>query len=331
MDLDLELAFHSLDIDYKMMMMKKMIYYFKKMYIYVGVSGSGKIKRAYNFLKQDRSAVVISQDKIRDQLARRDHEDRDATHWRMHEVRNEEMRMYRYAVEELRTVIVANPNLEPYEREAWESRARSNGYSFDYVRFDVSYQVAFERNCRKGVRALPEAEFNRQWCKWTSYRKTCGLLKQYVPDPSKPPAVVVEFESLGYNPNVTEEDLNASRQSNNFTNERFYPRVQWNAVLQSHVASLGNCNVVVVARNTSEEYKHSILEWLRCNTNFGFNQTDLYVNDDSERWIQELIQHVQQVYHVKIVFAKSKYSAVDWYDAGFEEVFVASSMFFLEK
>lgn len=168
-----------------------------KMIITVGMSGSGKTTWAEQF-RQDQIKqsgkyewMIICRDNARfDHLGYGDWSKYKQTKAKESAVTNLCNEWWDFAKSYKNNVIIADTNLNEKYRNDWINRGEEAGYDVEIKSFPITLEESWKRNTHRGGLAVDRETLYKQWKNWNKF---IGR-KVYVPDESKPKAILVDID-----------------------------------------------------------------------------------------------------------------------------------------
>lgn len=142
----------------------------KKLFITVGVSGSGKSTWAEEFVKNNPGTVNINRDDIRFKYIQPNGSWKTYEFTRENEAKVTEIsrQLMLEAMAESKTIICSDTNLNPYFRNKLIEFAKKHDYSYEIIEFNISLKDAINRDYARENGVGHDVIIN-QYEKWKEY------------------------------------------------------------------------------------------------------------------------------------------------------------------
>lgn len=165
-----------------------------KCYMTYGISASGKSTWAANKVKEDKAqgikTIEVNRDNIRFTIVSpgSSWSNYKSTHSLETLVTNISKDLIKTAYESDCNVIISDTNLNPFYLSSLQSYVQNLGFEIKIIELNTSFEEALKRD-NKRANGLGSSIIYQQWLRYTSQTK-----KMYVPDTTKPKAIIVDID-----------------------------------------------------------------------------------------------------------------------------------------
>lgn len=285
-----------------------------KMILTIGIPGAGKTTWAESFIKDNSTYVNINRDDIRKTLYPLGY---TFSKEREKEVTKYQHSVIKHCIDNNKSIIISDTNLNSKTREDLKSVCNENNYKIEYKEFPISYEEAIERNIKRGENSVPNNVIFQMYKSWNNYINK----KVYSPDLQLPKAIIIDIDGT-----VADK---GSRNAFDYSKvKEDSPRVTVIDLLTSYI-KLKNIQPIFVS-GREDWCKALTLEWLEKYLNIPQKDIILHMRKSEDfrkdTIIKEEIfwEHIADNYNVLAAFDDRQCVVEMWYDIKIPTVFNVS-------